>query len=264
MKTNRFLLAVAVATMAFTFSCSSDDGEEKGGGGSGSFTDSRNGTKYKTVKIGTQTWMAENLNYEVGGSKCYNDNPANCTKYGRLYDWTTATTICPSGWHLPTNADWETLVNNDAGGAGKHLKSLEGWEDQHHGSLDTYGFKALPGGYGFPGINNILNFPNIESLLALAGLQSLETIEDFLYIISLLGLAGYIGLEDIPPTTPITDIEKLRNGFFDEAGYYGFWWTASEYDTISAYYSAMMHHDNGVGLFEMPKFLLFSVRCVKN
>jgi len=259
MKTKRFLFTAGILlAMAFTLSCSSYDG-----GDDGSVT--YEGQKYRTVKIGEQVWFAENLNYNVSGSKCYNDDPANCAKYGRLYDWTTATTICPSGWHLPTNADWETLVNNvNNARAGQHLKALEGWEDQHHGSLDTYGFKALPGGYGFPGINNILNFPNIESLLAIAGLQSLETIEDFLHIISLLGLAGYIGLEDIPPTTPITDIEKLRNGFFDEAGYYGFWWTASEYDAISAYYSAMMHHDNGVGLFEMPKFLLFSVRCVKN
>jgi len=119
----------------------------------GTFTDSRDKKAYKTVKIGTQTWMAENLNYSTKGKdKCYDNKPANCEKYGRLYDWEIAMKACPEGWHLPNDKEWQTLLGLTGGNeAGKNLKSKSGWSGfggvQVNGS-DKYNFSALPGGYG--------------------------------------------------------------------------------------------------------------------
>ncbi len=104
---------------------------------------------YKTVKIGRQTWMAENFNCNIGNSICYNNNEANCKKYGRLYDWKTAMSVCPKGWHLPSKSEWEEL-DKAVGGeevAGKKLKAKSGWNSNGNGT-DEFGFSALPGGGG--------------------------------------------------------------------------------------------------------------------
>jgi uncharacterized protein (TIGR02145 family) len=113
------------------------------------FTDSRNGQKYRAIKIGSQTWMAENLNYkpESGNSWYYDDDESMGTKYGMLYDWETAKTICPAGWHLPSREEWGDLVKSTGDKmAGRFLKSEAGWEKDGNG-LDGYGFSALPGGF---------------------------------------------------------------------------------------------------------------------
>ncbi|MDD3878282.1 MAG: FISUMP domain-containing protein [Bacteroidales bacterium] len=124
----------------------------------GTFTDSRNGKTYKTVRIGTQTWMAENLNFSTGNSWCYDNNTSNCNIYGRLYDWNTALSACPIGWHLPSDAEWSTLTNFVGIDAGKKLKSKLGWSSHGNESgTDIFGFTALSGGYysgSFSGIAN--------------------------------------------------------------------------------------------------------------
>jgi len=103
----------------------------------------------KTVSIGGQTWMAENLNYQTNrGSWCYNDAQLFCKKYGRLYNWEAATAACPKGWRLPSLLEWESLVTatGEWRTAAKKLKSKKGWDENGNGT-DDFGFSALPGGY---------------------------------------------------------------------------------------------------------------------
>ena len=143
--------------------------------GTNTVTDCRDNQTYKTVVIGTQTWMAENLNYAVDGSFCYDNSESNCTLYGRLYIWAAvmgvASTynsvtlgdsvnhqgICPDGWHVPRSSEWDTLEDYVGGSstAGTVLKSTSGWYDDGNGT-DAYGFSALPGGLyygsGFYGV----------------------------------------------------------------------------------------------------------------
>ncbi|MDR0331261.1 MAG: YARHG domain-containing protein, partial [Chitinispirillales bacterium] len=94
-----------------------------------------------------------------GKSWCYGgDAEANCQKYGRLYDWETAKTACPSGWRLPSREEWHRLVQTAGGekSAGIKLKSKSGWQGGGNGT-DDYGFSALPGGMGggaFSGIGS--------------------------------------------------------------------------------------------------------------
>jgi len=130
-------LSVAAAVGLLVVGCG--DTGANSGGGSGS---------YESVSIGGKRWMKKNLDIAAGNSWCYENNADNCAEYGRLYDWNTAKTACPSGWRLPDTAEWNRLVE-EAGGwetAGKKLKSSDGWHDYGNGT-DDYGFAALPGGY---------------------------------------------------------------------------------------------------------------------
>ena len=155
-------------------------------GVTGTMTDGRDGQTYKIVKIGKQIWMAENLNYAYIGvpfknglitfdstSWCYDNDPANCAKYGRLYTWSAAMDsvgrwstngkgcgdktvcsptypvrgVCPEGWHLPTELEWGRLFILDGytSTAAERLKSASGWADNGNGS-DIYSFAVLPAG----------------------------------------------------------------------------------------------------------------------
>ena len=154
MKKALLMAALAAAVVGGALGC--------GGGRSGvkpappfvtTFTDKRDGQVYRIVQIGSQSWFAENLNYDAEGSKCYKNSADSCAKYGRLYDWETALTVCPAaaGYYLPTDDDWTTLINY-AGGekkAGTKLKSSTGWESYKKvpAGTDEYGFTALPGGF---------------------------------------------------------------------------------------------------------------------
>jgi uncharacterized protein (TIGR02145 family) len=141
--------------------------------------DKRDGKIYKTVRIGTQVWMAQNLNYVSHDSWCYRNSLENCSAYGRLYRWTAALDldgsfalaaageriaekhrgVCPEGWFVPNSADMETLVrfvqesNKSAGFAGEDvgtsLRKGAGWEenDEEIEGTDRYGFGAMPAGY---------------------------------------------------------------------------------------------------------------------
>lgn len=133
----------------------------------GSVTDSA-GKTYRTVKIGSQTWMAENLGYAGSGNtvgKCYNDEVDSCAKNGRLYTWAEVMQgavsspsspsgvqgICPSGWHVPSDAEWttmQTFVDSPNTSTGRQLKSMSGWGVATSSSgTDLHGFRALPAGW---------------------------------------------------------------------------------------------------------------------
>lgn len=118
-------------------------------------TDARDSNKYKLVTIGSQVWMAENLNFETEKSRCYDNSNGNCLKYGRLYTWADAQSVCPEGTHLPSYDEFNALYKyvheeqqSNGSTEAKFLKSKEGWKDYNgkKGGDDTYGFSALPAG----------------------------------------------------------------------------------------------------------------------
>jgi uncharacterized protein (TIGR02145 family) len=153
--------------------------------------DLKNVKNYKVVKIGTQTWMAENLNIgkfrynsfgqlnnEVIEKYCYDDNENNCNIYGGLYTWSEAmqykhsddgifgTTqgICPDGWHIPTKNEWGTLIDYLGGYlyAGGKLKDTSAlWHQPNTGATNESGFSALPGGAKFNINAYLVNFSAI-------------------------------------------------------------------------------------------------------
>lgn len=136
------------------------------------FIDSRDSQQYPTVQIGSQCWMAKNMNYDDGCSTnpwtssvdtrwcgCYDNNSNNCATYGKLYQWSAAMAgsitegvqgICPSGWHMPTTAEYVTLETYLGGQAiaGGKLKQAgtTTWQSPNTGATNESGFNALPAG----------------------------------------------------------------------------------------------------------------------
>lgn len=115
------------------------------------YKDKRDGRIYNTVKIGDQTWFAENLSFKPENGKCwaYENNSSYASKFGYLYDWETAKNVCPAGWHLPQEAEWTSLIDYLGGEAeaGGKLKATTDWKYDVRGNANNEsGFCALPAG----------------------------------------------------------------------------------------------------------------------
>ena len=136
------------------FSCKKDDDNPAPNQGptvvKGQFLDSRDNQVYDSVRIGTQTWMKQNVNYNVSGSKCPSDKSDSCKKYGKLYTYTQATSACPTGWHLPTDTEWKTLETHY--GMNSTEEDVFSSSSTDRGTrrdslLDSKGFNALYSGW---------------------------------------------------------------------------------------------------------------------
>lgn len=190
------------------------------------------GNSYRTIQIGSQEWMAENLrttkyndgsvilqtnNYQnwqssnVGAWCWYDTSAIYEPSYGKLYNWYAVNDskgLCPTGWHVPTDADWTTLTNFLGGesGAGGKLKEkgLAHWLSPNIDATNESGFTGLPGGF------------------------------------------------------------RESNGTFFEFGTYGSWWTGTEYQTNFAWYRNLYTINGDVGRFTTGKNPGRAVRCLKN
>jgi uncharacterized protein (TIGR02145 family) len=120
----------------------------------GHFTDSRDGKTYKSVKIGNQTWMAENLAYKAS-SGCWTYPNNENLEFGYYYNLETAHNVCPAGWHLPSDDEWNILADYLGGStvAGDKLKEAgtTHWEGPNSLATNTTGFTGLPSGSGLEG-----------------------------------------------------------------------------------------------------------------
>ncbi len=197
----------------------------------GSFTDSRDGNLYKTVTIGEQVWMAENLayipvgitvsaptegsysepHYYVYGNSDKDLTAAiltdNYQAYGVLYNWSAAITVCPEGWHLPSDAEWTTLstyLGDNAGGKLKEAGNYSSWDSPNEGATNSSGFTALPGGY------------------------------------------------------------RSYGGTFVGTGLYGYWWSSTQYSTNNAWYRALYYYISNVFRRNYSKDYGCSVRCLQD
>lgn len=147
---------VLISAFIILFSCEKDDTEPT----LSTFTDTRDGKVYKIVTIGTQTWFAENFNYETANSTTYNNLLSNGEIYGRLYSWNDALDACPTGWHLPSLDEWLTLIDylggsEIAGGKLKETGTVH-WESPNTDATNSSNFTALPGGFYYSGDNSFI------------------------------------------------------------------------------------------------------------
>jgi len=204
-------------------------------------TDLRDSQVYRTVTIGTQTWMAENLNYAYNeptssldsSSFCYSNSADSCAKYGRLYLWSAAMDsagvfssagevcddgnsgtlgtpmtmvrgVCPAGWHLPSDNEWNTLLTavGGVGVAGRLLRATSDWDGSVKG-VDSFGFSLLPAGE-----------------------------------------------------------YDIFMDYFDHIHTKAHLWSSSEYRSYYAFEMYFSYHDESAGLFAQNKYRAQSVRCL--
>lgn len=166
MKVKQNLLSISLAL--FLTSCSDDSNSWNAGevcpeSGRGTFVDERDGQVYKYTTIGNQVWMAENLNYDVEYSSCYDNEVVNCDIFGRLYsleiegrdyghlDNVMIDTICPQGWRIPSSNDIKLLMSEmgerDDSETARRMKSTSLWSLSTGGpGSDECGFSAMPSG----------------------------------------------------------------------------------------------------------------------
>jgi uncharacterized protein (TIGR02145 family) len=190
------------------------------------------GNRYKTVTIGTQVWMSENLKttrFNDGTeipmvsendtwiklttpafSWYNNDSTENKKTYGALYNWYAINTnrLCPTGWHVPTDAEWMKLITLldgfvSAGGKMKE-KGIEHWKSPNDGATNESGFTALPGGY-----------------------RSLE-------------------------------------GIFNYTRIAGYWWSSTKYNESSILFWNIRYKPDYIYKYRSELFCGFSVRCIKD
>jgi uncharacterized protein (TIGR02145 family) len=231
------------------------------------FTDPRDGKKYKSVKIGSQTWMAQNLDYHGEDGflgLCYGDQPRNkikkpenCQKYGRLYDWNEAKKACPKGWHLPDNNEWTKLMlflasnkkdvrygkGNVQGvtveyyeNAGKYLKAKSGWNEYDFSEESPNAPKCK------------WTEEEIDNRGRVTVTEHDECTTDEYGFSALPGGGGN------------------PNGSFSGVGNGGSWWSASEggNNSSGAYYRDMSYDGGVIVWVPTPKGNLFSVRCLQD
>ena len=213
----------------------------------GSFTDSRDGKVYKTVTIGEQVWMAENLAYlpsVVGpATESYTDPyyyvygydgtsvatakaTTNYQTYGVLYNWPAALTACPSGWHLPSDAEWT--------------------------QLEEY---LIANGYNYDGTTT-----GNKIAKSMANYSGWNTST----------VTGAIGNTDYPEYWNKSGFSALPGGYrryygsFLDIGSYGDWWSSTQYNTLGAWYRTLSYYHSGVRRYDLDKENGFSVRCVRD